>query len=249
MADYSKRKNRRRNGRSFRYIPVTLLLFVAALIIGLSGFFRVSDIIVTGANIYSEDEIIDAAGIELGNNLVFFNASKVGARVRSKLPYTDSVSIVVKYPSTVEIQMTENVPIASIMNNGSYWIIDAKGKILEQTGLNGTTNTIVVTGMEITEPTVGKTVSSDNERKLTYLTELLQAMLNSNIQDKVTELDISSIASINFDYDDRFNIDYGDGSNGTEKLAKIIEVIDQLKPTDKGKIEVTGDGQIHFIPR
>ena len=248
MAEYSKAKKRSNKSKSFRYIPITVLLFLAALILGLCCLFRITDVVITGNNLYTEAEVIEAAGIEKGDNLVFFSPSKTGARIVGKLAYADDVHVIVNYPSTVEIQLSESVAIAYIESGGSCWIIDADGKVLEQTDKNGASEVIAVSGLEITDPAVGQKIVADNDTKLGYLTELLRAMQNRNIQDKVSELNINSIANITFDYDGRLTVNYGDGATGTGKLDKIIEVIGRIGANAEGTLEFSGDGNVHFIP-
>lgn len=248
MADYNKSRRSKRSGKSYRYLPITILLFAVALIIGLSGFFRVSDIIVTGENLYTEDEIIEAAEIENGDNLIFFNESKAGAKICNKLSYVGNVKVIVKLPSTVEIQVNESVAIASIENEGSYWIIDTEGKLLEQTDLNGAADVIAVTGAEIFEPVVGETIQTKDAIKRIYLIDILKAIYDNGAADKITTLDITSIANIKFDYDGRFEIDYGEGGNSSVKFASLIRIINDTDTADSGKIEIDSEGRVHIIP-
>ena len=126
MAEYSIRKRRSNKSKSFRYVPLTILLFLAALVLGLCCLFRITDIVITGNNLYTEEEIIQAADIARGDNLVFFSASKTGARIINRLAYANDVHIIVDYPSTVEIQLNESVAIAAIECGGSWWITDAE---------------------------------------------------------------------------------------------------------------------------
>lgn len=249
MAEYKKSRKHRYDGKSMKYLPLTLVLFVVALIIGLCGFFRVSDIVVTGAEMYSEDEIIKASGVEKGDNLLLFSSSSVKKEINSKLAYAGEVTVEVKYPSTVMIQLNESKAIASISAGGYYWIIDTNGKILEQTDNNGAADTILITGIELTQPAIGNNINADNSTKTTYLIELLRTIYENDAADKVTELDITSIANITFDYDGRFTVKYGDGGDGGAKFEKMVEVVNsQLKSHIKGTIEFDAEGGVHVIP-
>jgi len=246
MAERLKLRRRRGIG-SLRYVPVTVLLFALAMLTGLCGLFRVTDVVVNGAGVYTDTEVAEASGIDRGDNLLFFNTAKADRRIMDKLAYVSDVHVGVMYPSTVEIDLTESVAIASIMSGGSYWIIDTEGKILEETNLAGTEHVINVTGVSIFQPEVGKKIQTDNELVLQYLTELLRAFRARGIQDKVTELAVNSIANISFDYDSRFTVNYGEGG-GTAKLDRLIEVIGRLDADARGTLEVAADGSIHYIP-
>ncbi len=249
MAKYNVRKRRKSSGKSFRYLPITAALFVVALLIGISAFFRVSDIVVTGASLYSKDEILEAAALDVGDNLLFFSEATTVDKISGKLAYAGDVQIDVKYPSTVEIKMNESVPVASIASGGSYWVIDTKGKIVEQTDFAGAADTIAVTGIELIEPEVGKTIESDNSTKVMYLIDILKSIHDNGAEDKITELDISSIANINFDYEGRFIVNFGQGGDSADKFRMLVKVIsEKLEPTTEGTIEIDSEGGIHVIP-
>lgn len=249
MAEHNKSRKSRNSNKSMKYLPLTVVLFAAALIVGLSGFFRLSDIVITGADLYSEEEIIDAVGLEQGDNLLFFSESRAVENITSDLSYAGDVQVNVKHPSTVEIIMDESVGAASISTVGYYWIIDTDGKILEQTDLDGAADAISVTGINILEPKVGNIIESDNATKKMYLIDLLQAIYENDAEDKITEINITSIANITFDYDGRFTVNYGDGGDGGEKFGNMVAVINnQLEPNMKGSIEFDSDGGIHVIP-
>ena len=68
---------RRQRGAEYRkrflYTPLTVLLICAALFLGMSVFFKVSKITVEGSTLYTPEEVIEASGIELGENLFFIN--------------------------------------------------------------------------------------------------------------------------------------------------------------------------------
>ena len=75
------------------YAPVSFLIVLAALIFGMSVFFRVAGIEVSGNEFYSDEEIIEASGIEEGDNLFFINRITAITRIRARLPYVESAAI------------------------------------------------------------------------------------------------------------------------------------------------------------
>ena len=248
MAEYIKSRKNRNSSKSMKYLPLTAALFIVALIVGLSGFFRLSDIVITGAELYSEAEILEASEIEKGDNLLFLSESAVRNKITGKLAYAGDVNVIIKYPSTIEIQMNESKGIASISTVGYYWIIGTDGKILEQTDLNGAADTISVKGINILEPKVGDIIQSADETKKMYLIDLLRAIDENDADDKIKELDITSIANIKFDYADRFTVNYGDGGDEGAKLKKMVDVINNQIDSDvKGSIEFDNEGKVHII--
>ena len=62
----TRRKNRGRFGPLFKLLCVVAV--VVALTVGATVFFRVEQVTVSGNRRYTEEEIIAASGIELGDN-------------------------------------------------------------------------------------------------------------------------------------------------------------------------------------
>ena len=75
----SKRRNRRRRrGRaSFPLRLLCLAVVIAAFLGALTMFFRIDMIVVEGNERYTEEQIIEAAGVQKEQNLVLLNKYKV----------------------------------------------------------------------------------------------------------------------------------------------------------------------------
>ena len=64
-----KKSRHRRSGAVFKVLAV--LITAVAILLAMSVFFKISRIDVAGAESYSPEEIIEASGIEVGENLFF----------------------------------------------------------------------------------------------------------------------------------------------------------------------------------
>ena len=126
-----KRRNRGRFGILYQFLSLVIILVVIAA--GCVVFFRVDEVTVDGESKYTAEEIIAASGIEQGDNLFLISPVQTGRKIASVLPYVDNVNVRRALPDGVVITVTECMPAAVIQGNGSWWIIDAKGKVLEQT--------------------------------------------------------------------------------------------------------------------
>ena len=96
----SKRRNRRRRrGRaSFPLRLLCLAVVIAAFLGALTMFFRIDMIVVEGNERYTEEQIIEAAGVQKEQNLVLLNKYKVKQSIFDTLPYVETVVINRKYP-------------------------------------------------------------------------------------------------------------------------------------------------------
>ena len=111
---------------------LTTAAVVVALLVGLTIFFKVQNVVVTGNGKYTAETVIAASGIETGENLLTFGKSRAAGRILAELPYVDQVQIGIKLPNTVNIDIVElEVSYAIRSTEGGWWLMDCGGKLLE----------------------------------------------------------------------------------------------------------------------
>lgn len=247
MADEKYVKRRRRG--AVVYTPIAVLLIVIIVIFGMSVFFRISDIEVTGAEKYTVDQILSISGIVKGDNLIFLDTKAVSKKIGSKLAYLNEVVIDKIVPDKVVIKVTESQPIAVISYNGDWWIVDQIARSLEKTDGSSAAEKMKINGIEPVSVAEGQKiiVSEDQQTKLQYLIDILTALNNIGIAYDVSMLDIANIGNISFVYSDRFTVKIGSGEDIDHKLILMQQVIEQLEPDFIGKIDLTGENP-HSIP-
>ena len=110
------RPGRERSPRSRGFLAklLTLVAIVAAAVFGVTVFFQVNTFEIHGVENYSEDAVIIASGIELGQSILLVDKSKVASRINTRLPYVQSVQIKRRLPGTVVITVTEGKAAASV---------------------------------------------------------------------------------------------------------------------------------------
>ena len=72
---------RKKKKRNALFAPLSFLLVCVALVFAMGVFFRVQTIEVIGAEGYTAEEIIEASGIDIGDNLFFINRASVSSRI------------------------------------------------------------------------------------------------------------------------------------------------------------------------
>ena len=82
------------------------ILLVGMLLIVLP-MFRVSSVKVVGASYYTEAQIIEASGIEIGDEMLMLDRSDVYNNIWTKLPYVNGVKMN-RFFNTVKITVEEN---------------------------------------------------------------------------------------------------------------------------------------------
>lgn len=252
MARKRNRPNKRRNrrNRGVLYILTSSVLVLAAVAMGCAIFFRANWISVVGANTYTQEEIIAASGIKIGDNLFFLPRFQVGKDICSTLTYIDEVHVAQILPDGVEITVTECRPTAVIAGDGAWWALDAKGKVLERGALTNFAELAVVRGVTAVGPVVGSqvTTNGEQEEKLEQLIALTQAIQSRGMTGNVGEISFESSGEIHFTYDGRFTVEVPLRTDFVWKLRALEEVVDRLQVNETGRIDITRDDKVYFDP-
>lgn len=234
-----RKMKRRRSTSATVYVPIAALLVLFLMIYGTSAFLKIIEIEVEGVTRYSKAEIISAAGIGFGENLMLVDRVDAQRRIITELPYISDVKITRTMPDTVHIAVRESVPIAGIAFKGAVAVIDSAGKVLRlddepQAGL------IEVRGFQPSDASVGSVLKSgaDSETKMKYMIQMLSAIEDAGITKDVTFLDVASIANISLDFLER-RVLLGGPEDAKSKLMELPERIAEINsksPDDKAGV-------------
>ena len=194
-------RSRRRRGRfSGLYKALSVMLVAAAVVLACVVFFRVNSVEVSGNVRYTAEEIIEASGIETGDNLVGLSRSRVSAAICTKLPYVENVNIKKVLPDGVVLRVSERVAAASVESAEGRWLISAQGKLLEKD--NGAARALTISGLTAVGPYPGGMiqVAEEEETTLSYVKELLTQMESHGWLGQCTVLDCSAATSMMLEY-------------------------------------------------
>lgn len=247
------RKKQKRTRRSGLYTVISTLLILAAVAAACTVFFRVDDIIVQGNRRYTAQEIIDVAGVKTGDNLFALRAGKLSRELRGRLPYIRTVSVRRLLPDTLSITVTEGSAVAAVAHEGKWWLMDADGKLLEQTTSPGGVSQVV--GLSPLAPAVGTYLAAGEEQsdRVDRLKELLGALSDNGLTDKLEGIDLTEDYQVSFDYDTRFTVHL---SATTEQgmsywLRRFKVALDDPKvdANQSYSVEIMDGETLHFIPK
>lgn len=158
---------------------VTVTAIVAALVLGISVFFRVEQIEISGAEVYDSYQIEKASGIEKGDNLLTFSRPRAGALIKANLPYVDTVRFGIKLPGTVNIIIEEDDVVYAIKGlttsdgeHEQWWLMNSDGRIVEKGTGSKAANHTQILGVTLDDPVPdGMAVATENISTETYPTE------------------------------------------------------------------------------
>lgn len=238
------------NSRRLAVQLITVLAVVLALVLGMSVFFKVKDITVTGANVYSASTIRENSGINIGDNLLTFGRTKACGQIIANLPYVKSARIGIKLPDTVNIEIEEEAVTYSIQDqDGVWWLINSDGKVVEQSSTTNAKNYTQVLGVTLYLPQPGEqgvateqapvpTDSSDptdpsaptaetvpvlitGMQRLNAALQILQALELNDIVGDAASVDVSQLQDIILWYGTQYQVNLGE-LNGTKPIEYKI---------------------------
>ncbi len=235
-----KRHNRSRN-RTLFY--VVLLLSVAAVfaVIFVFVFLKVEEINVLGNTAYDKEKILEAADINIGDNLMQLLGTNKGDIISEKLPYIEKAEIKIRLPHSVDINIHEAKGSMYTEIDSNCYILSDELKVLKRVSAaeaKAMGICHVKTGA-VSRCIVGEKCSFADEREYETITTLYALFKKNGIEDKILSIDAENRFKIYFDYDGRFNVYMGDMDYSDIKISFLVEILKQFDPEDTGSIDLS----------
>lgn len=248
-----RRKRRRRRdpwlGFSILLRIMGACVVCCAIFFAMTIFFKIQKITVTGDNPYSDEDVIAASGVQIGENTFFLNKFAAIAKIYQECPYIDTTVMRRHLPSELEIAVTRCVGIAQIEYGGFPYIIDKNGKILGQKTADDTNRYINVLGCEPNTMEIGKYIDFlQKEKEKTLLNVLLMAQ-KYGIIEQIENVNIEKLYNLTFEYTDRFTVQLGSAEKMEDKFKLLLAVESELASAERGTIDISDTENIRFRPK
>lgn len=245
----------------------TVVAIVLAMTFGMSIFFKVATVQVSGTQKYTPWEISQASGIQTGENLLTISKAQVSGKILSALPYVDQVRIGIKLPDTVNIEIKELDVVYPVQAaDGSWWLISAEGNVVDRAEGSALTEHTKLLGVQLATPEVGQkavaaepepqveTSVSDEEstaveitvpvtvkgsERLDAVLTILQYLESNGVLGMVTSVDVTDMSSMELWYADRYQVLLGDTTQLGYKISSMKKAIEQEKDYQSGILDVS----------
>lgn len=220
------------------YTSMVMIIAMIAAVLCLTVFFKIDAITVEGETRYSSEEIIDASGIAIGTNLLLCNTEPSKEIITKEFPYIESVSIKKNPFNSITIYVEEAKPTTAIETDGKFYILSAKGKIIEILDSNKY-NVPLIKGAELKKTELSATI----EYKLANMSNIINSVMDALTENKVTQvstINVTNPSNVKLSYDKRLTIILGIPENISYKIktAKVI-IEEKLEKDSKGTVDVS----------
>ena len=182
------KKQRRRSGK--RLVKGVVFILICGAILGSVVYlpiFTLQTVKLTGATYLTVDDILKVGDIYINEPLFKLETDKVAGRLLNDVRVED-VTVRRSLPHTLEVIVTERVPIATVASNYGYINIDKHGKILDSYKNLRAMEIPMITGALIKDLYIGDNVDDPLIKKIL---EFLQ-MLDEESLNKISEVAIVS---------------------------------------------------------
>lgn len=253
------------NRNRFLLRLVTVAAVVLALMLGISIFFKVDVIAVSGHEKYSAWTVREASGIVAGENLLTFGNAKAGSKILNALPYVKTARIGIKLPDTVNIVIEEYaVSYAIKAGDGSWWLISSDGKVLEKIDGALARDYTNILGVQIADPVAGQKAvafaqqtvdqTTDGEttalpitkplavtpsQQLNIALDIATYLENNEILGKIASVDVTDFSDIQLWYGQQYQVELGDASRLEYKISYMKAAIAQMADYQSGVLDVS----------
>lgn len=218
---------------------------VITVLIAMTIFFKVDHIAISGNHKYSAQEIADASGIDLGENLLLLRKSAVAGLIHSNLPYVGDIQVGIKFPDTVNIDIVEQPAVFAIADtNGSWWLFSHEGVIIKEADASELEDYVRIEGAVALAPSknselqisqqddISGVTNAEGENLTDRNTAIMQIITEIAAYDRsgdVTLIDVSDLWSIEIWYGKAFQVLLSEASDLSYKTRYMIHAVQELE--------------------
>ena len=251
-----RKHSKRRRGRGsfgFLYKLLSVLLICSAIIVAMTLFFRVGDIVVTGQKRYTAEEIQAASGVELGSNLYLLNKYDIVRAITKELPYIEDIRVNRKLPDTLLIEVRESGRPFALVQDGSAWLISGSGKIVEQLPESEAGQYGLISGCQLLAPSVGTQMALATEyaSQQSSLLDLIAALDAAGLTENVDGIRLDDLSYLKMDYIGRFTVRIAYGADYEWELRKLTLTLEdeKIQSNMTGTLDLRLEsGRVYLIP-
>ncbi len=192
--------------------------------------YVISDVRAEGVSLYTEEQIIDASGVSVGDNLYSFSSKRAASRVIARCPYAAEVRIQRSAPSHVLFVVTEETALYYTEIYGEVRALTASLRVLERT----TEKEAQARGLvrlclpEIDEAVAGRQVVFGDEKDGRTIREVLSLLGESALRERITAIDLRNLYGVCMICDGQFRLAFGD----TESMALKLKIAQTVLEDD-----------------
>ncbi len=212
----------RRRRRKRQVVAAVCLVAVVAAAAGTlaSPLTDVDRVRVTGTERLSNETVVGSAGIETGDQMVSLDLAAARERLRD-LPLVAGARVVREWPSTVHVDVVEEVPVVRMRSGDVERVVSRSGRVLPD-GLDGVDGLPVleVSGVDLVE---GESLGENLHAAVGVFTRIPDAL-----RPTLASASVDDAGNLTFHLEDDASVRFGPVEDVPAKLAATHAFLTQV---------------------
>ena len=234
-----KTQRKQRNRRILLSLVLVFILIATAVFLSLKVLFVVRDVIVTGSERYSDEEIKNFCAIPMEENIFSIDTDRIEQSLPENFTYVESADVSRRLPDKIQIKITDAVPTYyTVQPEGETFIYTVYSSAFKQlTQQAAAPEGLVMIDADLSDEEIKRTVDD------------LIDILKKGEYNNFTGIIMPSSREIAVVYDGRITVNIGTMSQADYKIKLAWHVIEEeLRAEEKGVIDCTSAGSAIFSP-
>lgn len=236
------KKNKRRKKRSkklVKFFVILILLFSGIISFCLfTPFFNLTEVIVTGAEQISEEQIIASSNLIYGENIFKINKSEVAKSIKG-FPEIESVKISRKPFSKIQISVTETYPHYIFKSTGGYVVTNENAKVMRILESTEGVELPLILGIEAENAKISEKMSVQDTIKFDIIVENLNLLMEKGIINELSAIDFTDLSSTEGYLKGGAKVIFGKLTDLDYKLSVLLAVLPQIDASPGAYIDLT----------
>lgn len=252
---WQKAVNKNLRGRRIRSSTVYVTSFVLALAVILGViyyiFFTTTNITVTGASTYTEEEVKAASGLTADTHLYSFSSKSLGEKVSFACPRISTTDVERNVPNKVTLSVSEEKPAYYTAIYGEIYLISPTLRILEKTDADSAAELGLgkLKLSKVSSAISGSKISLCSERAQRYLEKTVEIVNSSELNGRVNCIDMTDEFNISMTVDGLYKLEFGtqDEMDIKIRIAAAVLKDSMFEAGNKAYIDLTDTSKTSVI--
>lgn len=223
----ARKKARTRKYFSVFLITVTVIFF---LVIAFNSLFDIKEVRVEGispAVPYSAEDIIEFLNVGDNTNLITYDRRRAQRSLLYQFPYIEEIEVNKKFPSAIEVVITENKGTQYINIGDDVFILSSGGRVLEivDDPFYDGKNRMQLVSPDVKRCVCGEDIVFERSETISIMSNITEQLDKYELTEKMTCLDITDKFDVRLMYDNRFEIRLGTFENPDVKIKLFSAMI------------------------
>ncbi len=219
------------------YAGIILGVLLIALVLSLTVLFKTEQIVVSGNEMYSSEEIIEASGLNIGENIFTANKAAAAERIEKTYPYVEEANVYFTIPDSINIEIKMASPSYMVESSSGFYIVSEKGKVLEVSATDDEAAVPVIEGVAVSPKSPGEHLEYGSDTVTKALQEIFSAFKSLGCKD-ITAVNVETkddTVKLRYVYDDRIVVYLGNPDHIYHKIHTANTIIKEKLDVDGSK--------------